>query len=631
MWPGFKKARPHLYLLDYNLTVSVKRSTEIAKSNPVSLIFYGALFVTLYFDSKAQDPFNSPKFWALMLLSAVLTGYIFSAKINFAGTDSLTFRLIWMICLSYLVVMLVSVFFSYDKQTAILGESFRRNGLLTYSGFIIVFIAAIMFVRFSNINQGLKILSAAGLITGLYALVQDSGNDWIKWSAQNQVISTFGNTNFSGVGMAIFAIITFGQVIIYQQEKLKAFSYSVIFSILVYSVLKTNARQALIILIFALILFSSLFLYRVNKRAWLLTTCLFVMFVILSILAIFRLGPLQDLLYKGSISVRGYYWRAALEMFTAHPFFGVGIDQYGSFFKQFREPGYPLAYGWNITSSNAHNVFLQSFATGGIFVGILYTALQLLIFYKAIGLIRLSTGAQQVIAVLLFSAWIAYQAQSLVSIEFIGVSIWGWIIGGSLIGLSFKNEPIISRKSKQSVNFNWKMITVSTSLSIAAIVLIIPLRQAERDTSRQGVLVDVANQQQFEIFNSSSANLLKNNFAPNDYVNSTAVNLLRIGNAEEALRILQKLNQSDYRNLDTLALLVDIYEKTNRFEQAIVYRLQIAEFDPWNAQNYLGLAQLYKQIGSFEQMNAMVEKIQSFASADPIAEVALREFPPTLG
>jgi O-antigen ligase len=610
--------------------MSFNKRAETKNLKPILWIFYGALFVTLYFDSKAQDPFNSPKFWALMVLCAILMGYIFSTKINITGKDLVFFRLIWITSVLYLVAMVISAFFSYDRQVAILGESFRRNGLLTYFGFIIVFIASSIYVRFANIDQALKITSVAGFLTGFYALVQISGNDWIQWSAKNQVISTFGNTNFSGVGMAIFAIVVFGQMVIHFKDKLKALGYGAIFFILSYSVLQTNARQALLILLFGLTLFLSLFLYRLNKKVWLFFSFIYALMGIFSLLAIFRIGPLQEVLYKGSITVRGYYWRAAIEMFTTHPLLGIGTDQYGSFFKQFREPGYPLAYGWSITSSNAHNVLLQSFATGGVFVGLLYTILQLFIFYRAIRLIKLTSGTHQVIAVVLFSSWIAYQAQSLVSIEFIGVSIWGWIIGGSLVGLSFSDNPFAERKSKQSVNFNWKRITVSTSLSLAVIMLIIPLRQAESDTARQGALIDVNNQQQIEIFRNSSTNLLKNSFAPNDYVNITAMNFLRIGDTEKALKILQELNQSDYRNLDTLAILVDIHEQTNKFEQAINYRLQIAKYDPWNAQNYLGLAQLYKQIGSMEQMNEMVEKIKSFASTDPIADVAASEFLPVL-
>ena len=97
-----------------------------------------------------------------------------------------------------------------------------------------------------------------------------------------------------------------------------------------------------------------------------------------------QVGPLERFLYKDSVSVRGYYWRAGIEMFNDNPLFGVGLDNYGSFFKEYREVGYPLKYGYSLTSTNAHNVFIQHFATGGIFVGTIYLILTAFVFWRGV-------------------------------------------------------------------------------------------------------------------------------------------------------------------------------------------------------------------------------------------------------
>jgi O-antigen ligase len=44
---------------------------------------------------------------------------------------------------------------------------------------------------------------------------------------------------------------------------------------------------------------------------------------ILAILGMLQKGPLVSLLYKDSVSVRGYYWRAGIEMFKDSPLTGV--------------------------------------------------------------------------------------------------------------------------------------------------------------------------------------------------------------------------------------------------------------------------------------------------------------------
>ena len=598
------------------------------KSYQVNWIFYGALAITLYFDAQAQDPFNLPKFWLLILITPILLSYIFTSRITLTKEEKRFYWAVNWLCAIYLGFILLSSFFAYSFQVAILGESFRRNGMLTYLGFLTFFLASIKYVRFENILSGLRIIFFVGALTGVYALIQITGNDWVKWSATNQTISTFGNTNFSGAGMAMFAIIIFGLLATNFNNKLASISYFVVFSILVYAIVQTNARQAIIILFLGISMFSSLLLLRKSKKVWLSGLFTGVLSIIFAVLGIFKIGPLQSLIYKDSISVREYYWRAGIEMFQQNPLLGVGPDHYGIYFKQFRDVGYPLAYGWGITSSNAHNVFVQNFATGGIVVGSTYLALQLLIAYRAFRLIRNTDGHKQVIAVLVFSAWIAYQAQSLISIEFIGVSIWGWILGGSLIGLSFQGNVVSEIKPRKSIEVNFPRLLLATVLLIGFFVVANSLRQGEKAMWRQSIQITPGNNQQLEIFNTAVTDVLGNNLLNSDYRNLTAVNLLSKGERNRAVEILTETLSKDPRNLDTLALLVDTNEKNGDFEAAILFRKEISKYDPWNAQNYLGLAQLYKQTGNLSDMSNMVNKILTIAPNDPISTIAMQEFPP---
>jgi O-antigen ligase len=608
--------------------MQISNKNRFPKSYQVNWIFYGALAITLYFDAQAQDPFNLPKFWLLMLITPVLLSYIFTSRITLTKEEKRFYRAVNLLCAIYLGFMLLSSFFAYSFQVAILGESFRRNGTLTYLGFLTFFLASVKYVRFENILIGLRIILFVGALTGVYALIQISGNDWVKWSASNQTISTFGNTNFSGAGMALFAIIIFGLLVSNFNNKPVFISYVVIFLTLVYAIVQTNARQAIIILILGLSIYSSLFLFRKNKKIWLIGLFAGILSIIFAVLGIFKVGPIQNFIYKDSISVREYYWRAGIEMFQQNLLLGVGPDHYGIYFKQFRDVGYPLTYGWGITSSNAHNVFIQNLATGGIVVGSAYLALQLLIAYRAFRLIRNTDGDKQVIAVLVFSAWIAYQAQSLISIEFIGVSIWGWILGGSLIGLSFQGNAVSEIKSRKSIQVNFPRLLLATVLLIGFFVVANSLRQGEKDMWRQSIQITPGNNQQLEIFNGAVTGVLGNNLINSDYRNLTAVNLLNKGERNRAVEILTETISKDPRNLDTLALLVDTNEKNRDFEAAILFRKEISKYDPWNAQNYLGLAQLYKQTGNFSDMSNMVNKILTIAPNDPISRIATQEFPP---
>jgi tetratricopeptide (TPR) repeat protein len=372
----------------------------------------------------------------------------------------------------------------------------------------------------------------------------------------------------------------------------------------------------------------SIYIFKYNKKIWLTFASAFFLVLVTVALAIFKIGPLQSFIYKDSLAVRQYYWLAGWEMFKQNPMAGVGIDHYGLYFKEYRQVGYPLSYGWDITSSNAHNVPIQMFATGGLFLGLLYLMIQLIVLSRAIKLIKNSTGVKQSISTLLFAIWLAYQAQSLFSIEMIGISIWGWVLGGSIVGLSMQDENQEVKKSRHSVELNTKRLLLVTAFMIALLTIIVPMRQAEKVTFQLQFDVGADKAQQIKNFNESFNELFNNNFVSTDYKNIGIYRALNLGENLKAIAELEKLIVKNARNLDTLGLLVEAYEKTGDFNSAIFYRNQISKYDPWNAKNYLGLAQLYKQVGNYSDMTRMVQKILSFAPNDPIALVAQKEFPP---
>ena len=610
----------------------MKPMEKLIIERPIKLIFNSAVLITLIFSPIIADPFNSPKFWALILCTSLLSGFTMNKKLSLELKDAKFYNILKISLSSYLIFSLISSIQSYNPQISFLGENFRKNGLLTFIALSIFFIAATKYVRFNNLDLVFKRVIFTGAIVSAYSIMQITKNDFIAWSDPNQIISTLGNSNFAGSAMAIFAIVCFGQLFI----KSVSFYYKLfnlgLFVLMFYSIQKTNARQALFILAIGIFIVLLIKIFTINKKYGLATLLAFFPVGILSLLALLQIGPLQTVLYKGTVSIRGYYWRAGIEMFKTHPIFGVGIDNYGKFFKEYREVGYPLKYGFGITSSNAHNVFVQNFATGGVFVGLLYIVIQLLIFYRAMSLIKNSIGDDKTKASIIFAAWMAFQTQSLVSIDNIGLSIWGWVLGGALVGLSLNsNLTFISgkKRSNSSINIEWPKVLPALALFLASATLIVSLWIGERNiylSLPAAAALKESNPRAQELFDLYSNKAINAKFISNDYQNIIANSFIETGNGEKALDLLLSINKTDPRNLDTLSLLCSLFENTGNYVEAIKYRNEIAKFDPWNAQNYLGLAQLYKLTNDQENMTIMVDKILSFAANDPIADVAKKEF-----
>jgi O-antigen ligase len=599
--------------------------TANSNNKIVALILNFAILITIVFHSRIQDPFNSPKFWLLLLSASWLSGVLIKGKINLRADDKKVYKKICIVIVLYLSFLIVSSFFSYNKNTSFFGESFRRNGTLTYVGFAIFFLSAAKFVRFENLKLYLNRILLVGAITSIYAFIQLLGLDFVNWSSQNLIITTLGNTNFAGASMAIFFILSFGQIFISSSSTFKRILAFGVSCILFLAILPTNARQALMILFFGIFLILVFKSYEFNKKISYVFGISGFTASIIAVLGTLQIGPLSDLLYKQSISIRGFYWRAGIEIFKDHPLFGVGVDNYGAFFKQYREAQYPLNYGFSITSSAAHNVFIQNFATGGVFVGALYLLLQVLVLYKGLMLIKNFKDEKRFISAIILVGWLSFQAQSLVSIDNIGISIWGWILGGTIVGLSFSEseQHEINAKSNKSIEVNWQKVSISTVATILTLSLVVPLYSGEKNTwlARGYFNPSSSDPKLQELFIKYSNNALRSRFISSDYKNITLTNLYSF-DPQKAIDELEQIVKSDYRNLDTLGLLAAANEMSGNLTESIYYRNEIAKYDPWNAPNYLSLGLMYKKQGDEQKMNQMLSKILSFASNDPIANEA---------
>jgi len=351
----------------------------------------------------------------------------------------------------------------------------------------------------------------------------------------------------------------------------------------------------------------------------------------LAILGMLQIGPLSSLLYKSSVTVRGYYWRAAWEMFLDKPLTGVGLDRYGAYFKQFRESGYPLKYGFDITSSNAHNVYLQLFSTGGLFVGLTYLVLLALIFFAGIRNIQLTSGNSQRFNLMFLATWIGFQAQSLISIDNIGISIWGWLIGGCILGVNLNSLGV----NKIEINGRDRLVkknTPSLYQPTMSILFLIPilifsynLHRIETDTFLANTYADPGIPANKPIVSNYADKVVSNPIADPYYKLLVSLYMVDMGDIEASHKVVLSLHKKDPRNLDYLRWLIE-YEKIKKnSDNELEYRELIVILDPWNAINYFEMGLIYKQKGDLVKMVNMKEKILNFASNTEIADEAIRE------
>jgi hypothetical protein len=345
-------------------------------SNSVWFLLWGVAAVTFFLKTDFYDPFNSAKLILLLLVAGwILSHLINSYRENPINRKSQEF-IPTVLVISFIIFLLTSTFMTDIFMVGLLGDTQRRNGFLAYFALCIIFLYAARTINFSNVLRIYKIAILIGLLLSAYGLMQINGKDFIKWdNPYNVMISTLGNPNFASATLAILSLLALYGIFLKNLPIIYKLFGIIFIIIALIDIISSDSRQGLLVIFFSLLVYISLYFYYKNKKIGFFVISVSVFSAVLTLAGMLQKGPLESLLYKDSVSVRGYYWRAGIEMFKSYPFTGVGVDRYGAYFKEFREVGYPLKYGFEITSSNAHNTFIQLFETDGIFVGTLYLIL----------------------------------------------------------------------------------------------------------------------------------------------------------------------------------------------------------------------------------------------------------------
>jgi O-antigen ligase len=344
--------------------------------------------------------------WIIFLISAWLAGHIIAN--NHKAHKDINLKAFGVLLGLFLLFGFIAAITTDISITAFFGENQRRNGFFTYLALVIFMLASAMFVRLDAIRRLNFVAFSTGLILAIYGLMQISGLDFIQWNnPYNAVISTVGNPNFAAAIMAMMASIVFGPVLNNSFNVYYRVASLFLTMMLLITIYLSDARQGLIAFAIGVGVYVIIWLYKIKSKLRHLILGSSLLIGLFAILGMLQIGPLTTYLYKGSVSVRGYYWRAGIEMFKEKPFFGVGFDRYGAYFKEFREVGYPLAYGFQITSSNAHNLPIQFFSTSGIFVGAIYLIILGFIAWSGINGIRRFEGNDKLLVASVFSAWLA--------------------------------------------------------------------------------------------------------------------------------------------------------------------------------------------------------------------------------
>jgi hypothetical protein len=129
-------------------------------------------------------------------------------------------------------------------------------------------------------------------------------------------------------------------------------------------------------------------------------------------------------------------------------------------------------FGERDFSNAAHNVFLDISSSGGFPLLLIYL---ILVIYTLVSAIRVLKRSREFNApfVAIFAGWVAYQVQSLISINQLGLAIWGWVLTGLIIGYEINTREDQEQISPLAGVRGLKTKALS-GLLIGAVIAVVP-------------------------------------------------------------------------------------------------------------------------------------------------------------
>ncbi len=421
---------------------------KAAEKTASLLILVGAPFVTVFLVTQTvTDPVNVTKLAAAGGLGVGLLALTLSFNLRALLAEE---KLFLILALGFIAAGLNAVVNSSSPASQNIYGSFGRNtAFITYIVLLAISVSALTLREASSFKRIIYGLQIAGLINVIYCAWVLLFGDFLSWNnPYGNILGLFGNPNFISAFLGIFITTILAGVVAPKVSWKYRIGGILVALVAFYEVVDSSAIQGIVVTAGGMAIVG-FFAVRAYLKSEIVTSAYVITVLgvgVLAVLGALQKGPLT-FIYKTSVSLRGAYWDAGVTMGMNHPFTGVGMDSYGDWYRRARsENAATVMPGPKTITNAAHNVVIDFFAYGGFPLLITYLGMLLLAGIAAFKVIRRMQGYDAVF-VAMFGAWTCYQVQSIISINQVGLALWGWIFTGALIAYEKATREKIAETS----------------------------------------------------------------------------------------------------------------------------------------------------------------------------------------
>ena len=403
----------------------------------------GVPFATLFLvTDSVTDPVNVTKLFAsgCVAVGVFAIAMVFGLKELWSTSKALVISAVLFVLAGF-----NSVLNSPAPTTQnIYGVFGRQTGLIAYLLLTMVAIGATLLRSQKSFDRIVWALLFSGAVNVVYCAWALAFGDFINWNnPYGNILGLFGNPDFISAFLGMFIAGTIGYAFSTKHSWFYRIGFIALALVALVEIKKSHAIQGLVVTGAGLAIVG-FYLVRAKTKGSLLTSIYVAAVGVAGAFALggaLQKGPLTSLIYKTSVSLRGQYWKAGIEMGKDHPLTGVGMDTYGDWYRRARsEYAATTLPGPRTITNAAHNVVIDIFAYGGYPLLLSYLAILVI---GAWAVIRVTLRQREFDGtfVALTAVWVTYNLQSIISINQIGLAIWGWVSVGALIAYEYSTRP----------------------------------------------------------------------------------------------------------------------------------------------------------------------------------------------
>ena len=357
-----------------------------------------ALLIPLTVNPWSENSFELPKAILVRVL-LVFTTTVSVIRVTFPrdASGGQATRRIWPLnlpptgraAIGLVLCLALATMLSTNQRLSMWGSYARQQGLLTWIGYVALFLLAASRLRTCvQLDRLWTCLVWGSAPVVAYGLLQAFGLDPVQWEtdARSRVLSTLGRSNFLGSYLVLVAPLTVGRIVIGRRRRA---TLALLLGQLVCLIL-AQARAAWLSFAVASLAFAVAWPSAALRRWIAVSMRLAGALALVGVLFLFLGNPLSVgerairverlvevlNLDAGSVAARLTIWRTTLSLLADRPWLGYGPETMSIVFARVFPPELVYYQGRQVVVDRAHNLWLDLAMSAGIpavlaFVGLL--------------------------------------------------------------------------------------------------------------------------------------------------------------------------------------------------------------------------------------------------------------------